>query len=667
MSESQKQPQSQAPDAGVVTVLYSSLTASPFNVRRREPTNIKEMADSIGQSGLLQNLVVHVIRKGRSVRHGVCAGMRRHRALDMLRASGQIPDNYPVPVRIVSDAEARAFSLIENAKRENMHPADQFEAFRDLIAEGRTIEHIAALFSVSPVTVQRRLKLAAASPKLFELFREDDMTLDQLMALSLSDDHQQQERIWFSTNPNFRSPSSLRQALTKDEIDAASHPLARFIGIDAYEAAGGQVRRDLFSDSGNGYLADAELLHTVAHVKLEETAAALRAQGWAWVAVATRIDQELVCACTILSPATREQTADEQEERTRLEVTRQAACDALDAAYESDDESIDGDALELAYQQAEEAINAYDKRFETWTDQQKAVAGVHVAVSHAGELDVRYGLVKRENKKAAAQALGEHAPPELRGSAQEADKPLHGEKLCARLTAHRTAIIRLELSRRPEIALVALLARMVPDVVPGHLGRATRQMLCVQSDDSSTKLTRAADDMADSPAWKAYDERAAYWRKRIAKEVDGNLFGWLLQQDGDTLRDLFAFCVAATVDSISHSDFPHAVNRLADALNVDYRTGWKATGPSYFNHVTKARVVDVVKEAAGVEIAAPLEKMKKAEAVAAAERVVSESGWLPEVLRNREYPDAPNDQDDEDGEAAADNDTENEETDEEVN
>lgn len=45
-----------------------------------------------------------------------------------------------------------------------------------------------------------------------------------------------------------------------------------------------------------------------------------------------------------------------------------------------------------------------------------------------------------------------------------------------------------------------------------------------------------------------------------------------------------------------------------------------------------------MKEATTTETAASLEKLKKAELVEAAERVVSETGWLPEVLRNRATP-----------------------------
>lgn len=414
--------------------------------------------------------------------------------------------------------------------------------------------------------------------------------------------------------------------------------MARFVGLQAYEAAGGDVRRDLFAEDGAGYLTNAELLHELARAKLDQAADALRADGWSWVEANPDLDHQTLYACTRLTATRRKQTKTEKKERAELVERATTASDALNKAMESEDDDIDTDALELALQEAEEAVERYDERFEGWSPEQKAVSGVLVSLSQSGDLAREYGLVKRSNLKAAGKALGDEAPPALRRAAQqpERQKPLHSESLCERLTAHRTAIIRHELSRRPEIALVTLLARMVPDALPGHFGRDTRDMLDIVSKDSAEKLARAADDMADSPAWKAYVERTQFWQKRIERKASGDLFGWLLVQDGETLRDLFAFCVAGMVDSVTGFDRPHNIERVAQALDVDYRTYWKATAASYFQHVPKAHILDVVKEATSAQTAAPLEKLKKGELVAAAERAVSEAGWLPEPLRHRD-------------------------------
>jgi ParB family chromosome partitioning protein len=188
-------------------VPLGTLRVSPRNVRKKPPTRIRELADDIAISGLLQNLVVRAI-DGEPNHHGVCAGQRRLAALDLLKREGRMQDADLIPVRIVSEGEALATSLIESAEREGMHIADQCEAFKQLVAERRSIAEIAARFSVADRDVQRALKLASVLPKLIEVFRDDGMGYEQVCALALSDNPEQQERIWFGAKQDWqRRPS----------------------------------------------------------------------------------------------------------------------------------------------------------------------------------------------------------------------------------------------------------------------------------------------------------------------------------------------------------------------------------------------------------------------------------------------------------------------------
>lgn len=198
----------------VVTVPYSSLRPSPLNVRTKPLSGIEGLAASIRAKGLLQNLVVHTMKGSRSKRqtYGVCGGRRREAALDLLFGQKHIATNYPVPVRIVSEGEALAISLIENSEREGLDPFDVLRAYRMLAEEGRSVDYI-ALFSASPLTVKRRMKLANVSPRLLALLREDAITLDQLAALALADDHETQEHIWFDGNASF--PNCIEEQTTR--------------------------------------------------------------------------------------------------------------------------------------------------------------------------------------------------------------------------------------------------------------------------------------------------------------------------------------------------------------------------------------------------------------------------------------------------------------------
>ncbi|WP_415881091.1 ParB/RepB/Spo0J family partition protein, partial [Burkholderia sp. BCC1970] len=223
-------------------------------------------------------------------------------------------------MRIVSEGEAHAISLIENSEREELDPFDVLRSYRMLAEEGRNVDYIAALFSASPLTIKRRMKLANVSPKLLALLREDGITLDQLAALALADDHETQERVWFDApNDGQRAPQYLRQAITRTEVDASRSRLVHFVGLAAFEAAGGYVRRDLFSDAENaGFVADAELLRRLAGEKLEAVAEEVRAEGWNWTE--TRIERDVLKLNHYdrLDPLDRAYTEDEQREMDAL-------------------------------------------------------------------------------------------------------------------------------------------------------------------------------------------------------------------------------------------------------------------------------------------------------------------------------------------------------------
>ncbi|MGV0821227.1 ParB/RepB/Spo0J family partition protein, partial [Martelella sp. AMO21009] len=77
-----------------------------------------------------------------------------------------------------------------------MHPLDQFRAFLTLKEKGQSEEEIAATFFVSVNVVKQRLKLASVSPKLLDIYAEDGLSLDQLIAFTVSGDYERQEQVF---------------------------------------------------------------------------------------------------------------------------------------------------------------------------------------------------------------------------------------------------------------------------------------------------------------------------------------------------------------------------------------------------------------------------------------------------------------------------------------
>ena len=651
----------------VVTVPYCSLRPSPLNARTKPLSNIPALAANIRAKGLLQNLVVHEMKgsRGRQRRYGVCAGQRREAALDLLHEQKHIAADYLVPVRIVTEGEALAISLIENSEREGLDPFDVLRAYRMLAGEGRSVDYIAALFSASPLTVKRRMKLANVSPRLLALLREDAITLDQLAALALADDHDAQEHIWFDANEWQRQPNYLRQSITRAEIDASRSRLVRFVGLATYEAAGGYVRRDLFSDDENaGYIADPELLQKLVAQKLDTAAAEVRAEGWGWAETRVERDFSELNRHGRLRPVQRPYTGDEQREMDALTAQQDELAEKIEALSEDDEDAYEeADRLNDEIELVNAAIIDLESRALVWDAQQMAEAGAFVIVGPQGELVIERGLVRRENSAAldgaGATVTGipeAEAPDTLPAKATKV-KPAHSAKVCQRLTAHRTAAIHAELAAQPAVALAAILHCLIPKALPEHYGHASsRGYLALSGENNHDSLLRAADDLPASPAWNAIETQRARWIAQLpARRAD--LLPWLSAQDpGTTLLDLLAFCTGTLLDGIASEEKPHAINSLAGALNLDMTRYWTPTRATYFDHVSKARIAEVVSAAVSPKAAADLNRMKKADAAAAAELRLVKAAWLPEILTDLEVPATPSwanrddeDEDDSDG------------------
>ena len=632
-------------EAPITFVPLSCLSVSPLNVRRKALTGIEGLADSILAKGLLQNLVAHPAKgsRGKNPKLCVCAGQRRLAALQLLAEQGKISADQSIPVKVLTEAEAVAASLIENESREPMCAADQAIAFRLLLEEGRSIDYVASLFSISTLAVQRRLKIANVSPKLLDVYRDDGMSTEQIQALALCDDHEKQEHLWFDAAQSWlRDPYHLRAAIVEEEINVSENPLVAFVTLDAYVAAGGYVRRDLFSESENaGYITDMGLLQQLATERLLIVAQEVSAEGWSFVETRVKRDFSELSAYSHITPQARDMTKKEAAQYAKLERAHDKASKALDTYYS--DEAIQEDddkreALEDAARDAQTACEQFVEGLEAWTPEQLASAGAFVLLNHAGKVVIERGYVKRGTTVSAAHdGDGSDAPKKA--------KPVHSDKLCRRLTAHRTAAVQVELAAKPNVALAVLMQRLIPTVFSeqyrwgaDHTGVQV-SVIC-----SHDKLLHEADDMEASAAWQQIDVERSKWAAMLPKKLS-DLLPWLIEQSDDVMANLFAFCVAATLDSVTGTEAMHPVDKLANLLEVDMTKYWTPTRGSYLSHVSKARIAEVVSMAVSPEAAVPLAVMKKEEAAAAAELRLVGTGWIPEVLAYRDVADLSGDDD----------------------
>jgi ParB family chromosome partitioning protein len=250
-----------------IFVPLNKLKKSPRNARKtpHSEATIEALAASITAKGMLQNLVVEPERDADGEATGsyfVTVGEGRRLAQLLRVKRKQIKKTEPIRCIFDTANDPHEISLDENVTRENMHPADQFEAFKQLADErGFGAEEIAARFGVTPQVVRQRLQLGAISPKLMQIYRVGDLAIDQLMAFAITEDHLRQEEVYERLSYS-RDASTIRRMLTETHV-AATDRRAIFIGAQAYSEAGGTILRDLFTEDRGGYFEDVALLDSV--------------------------------------------------------------------------------------------------------------------------------------------------------------------------------------------------------------------------------------------------------------------------------------------------------------------------------------------------------------------------------------------------------------------
>ncbi len=652
---------------------FCKLVLSQSNVRRvKTGVSIEDLAEDIARRTLLQSLSVRPVLDADGVETGmfeVPAGGRRYRALQLLVKQKRLAKTAPVPcvVRDPSVAiSAEEDSLAENAHRVELHPLDQFRAFKTLSDQGLDEEDIAARFFVTPAVVKQRLRLAAVSSKLLDVYAEDGMTLQQLMAFTVTNDHARQEQVWDALAHSYnKEPFYIRRQLTEGVV-RASDRRALFVGADAYEAAGGVILRDLFESDDGGWLQDPALLDTLATEKLKQEAEAVAVEGWKWIAVAVDFSYGHANGLRRLAgetvPLSDEEYATRESLRTEF--------DRLEQDYAEADEIPD--EVDERLGEIETALAAFEDRPVRYAPGEIVHAGAFVSIDRDGDLFVERGFVRPEDEAASADAsvetqdedngAADPSSPAVRRAVitiggdseiaedeeEEAVKPLP-ERLVTELTAYRTLALRDAVANHPHVALTALLHTLCRD----RFGSACASG-CLQACVRDVSFPVQAPDLKDSAAAKAIAERQAAWE---ADMPDGEpaLWDWLASLDDASRMALLAHCVSYGVNALYEKADPYGrvsahgvtqriaqADRLARAVALDLvEAGWRPTVDNYLGRITKPRILDAVREAKGEQAAQLLDHLKKAEMAKEAERLLDGTGWLPEPLRLvEEFPNA---------------------------
>ncbi len=632
---------------------FNRLVLSQSNVRRvKAGISIEELAQDIARRTLLQSLTVRPVLDEGGAETGmfeIPAGGRRYRALELLVKQKRLARNALVPCVIRTDGLAEEDSLAENVQRAPLHPLDQFRAFRDMSEKGMSEDEIAAAFFVSVQVVKQRLRLAAVSPALLDVYAEDGMSLDQLMAFAVNPDHERQQQVWQAVQrAHNKEPYYIRRLLTEGAV-RASDKRAQFVGIEAYEAAGGDIIRDLFQQDDGGWLQEPMLLDRLVVEKLEREASNIRSEGWKWVKVAVDFPYGHTYGLRRISG--------ESVAMTEEDV---AAAEALRAEYERlEQEHSDADVLPEAIDQRlgeiETALAELDQRPVQYDPDEIARAGAFVSIDASGALRIERGYVRPENEPAIPQPEGEaDAEPSATattsvsgdaaagptGSSANTEEPDQEEgikpipdRLMTELTAYRTLALRDAMAQEPDVAFLAALHALCLKLFYRYTPES-----CLDIDAKSVVFGSQAPGLGDTAIAKAVDERHQHWSERLPRE-SAELWDALSTFDPDSRDALFAHCIALSVNAVYEpwNRRPRALAHadcLAEAIGLDVAAaGWSPTVDNYFGRVTKARILQAVREAKGDTDSQRIEHLKKGEMAERAQELLAGSGWLPEPLR----------------------------------
>jgi len=617
---------------GSIDIPFNQLVLSQANVRRvKAGVSIDALAADIARRGLLQSLTVRAQRDDEGNATGlyeVPAGGRRFRALQLLVKQRKMTKTQPVPCILRDDdvISAEEDSLAENTHREALHPLDQFRAMQQLVGQGTDIETVAATFMVTPAVVKQRLRLASVSPKLLDVYAEDGMTLDQLMAFAVTEDHARQEQVWEMVEGTYNAePYYIRRKLTENTVHASDRRV-RFVGLGAYVEAGGHVLRDLFDDDSGGWLEDVALLDRMVDEKLQAEGARIGEEGWKWVAV------------------------------------------AIDFPWNASQGLREIDGEQPALSEEDEEIAGIVERPLVYDPEEVARAGVFVSLDRNGSLYIERGFVRPEDEPPSEPdtdvGAGEDrmVEDEQRGAivnvggapdtaadketvdeAEDQLRPLP-DRLVSELTAWRTIALQDAFAQSPSIAFAGVLHAMALSVFY-HASRES----CLQLSLTTASFGQSAPGTRTAQPAQAIAERHNAWKARLPED-DAELWDALLALDADSQADLFAHCAAYAVNAqwerVSPYDSrvsPATIERriahshvLARAVGLDLTASWQPTVASYLGQVTKARILEAVSEAKDPATASRIEKLGKADMAREAEQLLAGTGWLPEPMRTPE-------------------------------
>jgi ParB family chromosome partitioning protein len=422
-------------DTGIIYAALDQLYLHDLNPRQDVTTGeIETLAGSIETCGLLQNLGG---LQGDNGKIGIVAGGRRLRALALLAETSPSLDLVTsIPVLLAADAaQAEMWANAENTARADLDPADEIRAYGRMADTGATADVIASAFGVTVVHVKGRLKLAILPEAALDALKAKNISLSSAQKLTTANEEKLVlEAIQLIEDGQIDNTRQLDNFL-HPKAAMSTDRRATFVGVDAYEAGGGKITRDLFSE--DVFFEDQDILNEAFAAHLAEKAEAIRVeQDWAWV----ETHEEHYLGYNYL----------EDRKFERVYPVEGVLSDDLTERYDDLSEMAEDDVLDDAGQiELAELQATLDGDF---TAEQKVFAGCVVYVDGSGEVKTCAGLIAADDKKLAIEK-GILTKSTHGSTGVGAPKNPYSQKLQADLGAVKLAALQNAMLDQPDLLL----------------------------------------------------------------------------------------------------------------------------------------------------------------------------------------------------------------------
>ncbi len=596
-----------------LTVPFSKLVEDAGNVRKtRNGDGIEALADNIAAEGLLQNLIV---RKAKGGKFAVVGGERRRRALALLVERKAIKASEPIPCRLAGE-ESTSASLSENIHRQAMHPADQFEAWRTMADSGLSVTEIARRHGATNKLIEQRLRLGRLSPVLLEALRADDISIDVAAAFTITDDHERQKAVFASLKKGYYSvqPHMVKAALTEGEIHG-SNKLARLVGRAAYEAAGGEIRTDLFDD--NPYFKDADLLQKLAYGHMVAEAERLRGEGWLWIETAFDRDYRWGQDMRVIWPKKVPLTDAEEQEKAEIE-----------ARLKEIEDLPDSEELQAEWERLEPRLSALLNKRE-FSAKAKSNAGGFLSLSPNGTFDLQLGYIRPADDP---KAKGDKTKASEAKTKQPND---YGKSLRDDLAAVRLEILRCELLQNPTVTRDLLAFHSLRSVLTPHYTRTPFEFTARMPYGPRTASEKG--DMGRYEGRATFEGLVADLRLDwfdIEDVIESFEAFRALSEDDKTRLQAYAAILMLQPQLSDEREAEPTLERTAQIIGSDPAATW-TPGGDFFARLTKGHMLQIAGEVVGPDFAERHAKDKKADLATSLGAV-----FLPVADEKEAYPKA---------------------------